>query len=159
MTNTSHAMVNQFSKAGNKAIDFIQQLLADQMDLQVYEDGAQWTVREVCLHIVEAEGSVMRLIERVLAGGEGVSKDFDLDRYNESQVKKMGRLSQEAIIEKFSHLRAETIRNIEKLSEDDFEKVGRHPFLGEATVKEMFRIMNNNVNVHIRDIQRVLRAR
>ena len=159
LTNTSQLLVKQFSEVGNKATGFMQQLHPDQMDVKVYEDGAAWTVREVCLHIVEAEGSVMRLIEKVLAGGAGVPMDFNLDRYNESKVKKMGRLSQKEIVEKFSYLRAETIKKIEKLSEDDYDMVGRHPFLGEATVKDMFRIMNVNVKVHIRDIQRVLRDR
>ena len=159
MTNTSKILVKQFSEVGVKMTGFMQQLRADQMDVKVYEDGAEWTVREVCLHIVEAEGSVLRLIDSVLAGGEGTPKDFDLDRYNESHVKKMGRLSQKEIVEKFSSLRAETIINIEKLDEDDFVKVGRHPFLGDGTVKEMFRMINVNINLHIRDIRRVLRNR
>lgn len=157
MTNTAEVLKKQFSEVGEKATSFIQQLSGDQMDRKVYEDGAEWTVREVCLHIVEVEGSVMRLIENILAGGEGVPKDFDLDRYNESKVKSMGRLSRKELIDKFSYLRAETIRKIEELNEDDFDIVGRHAFLGKATVKEMFRMMNVNINLHIRDIKRVLR--
>lgn len=156
MTNTAQILIKQFSEVGEKATGFMLQLLPDQMDVKVYEDGAEWTVREVCLHIVEVEGSVMRLIENVLSGGEGVPKDFDLDRYNESKVKKIGHLSREEIVEKFSDLRAETIRKIEELKQEDFDMVGRHAFLGKSTVKEMFRMMNVNINLHIRDIKRVL---
>ena len=159
MENTSQILVKQFSEVGKKAIGFMQGLHPDQLDVQVYEDGAKWTVREVCIHIVEVEGSVMRLIENVLAGGEGVPKDFDLDRYNESHVKKMGRLSQEEIVDKFSSLRAETVRRIEELGQEDFDIVGRHAYLGESSVKEMIRMMNVNINLHIRDIKRVLRDR
>lgn len=157
MKETPQSIASRLEQEGEMTIAFIQQISADQLDQQVYEGGAAWTVREVLTHLVEAEGSIPRLIASILAGSKGVSEDFDLDRYNESQVRKMGPLSQEEIIKRFSDLRSENLEMVSGLDEMDFQATGRHPFLGEANVAAILRLMYMNAKMHIRDIRRVLK--
>ena len=153
---TPESFAEKFVADGKKTVDFLQKIPEERWDRQIYEDGAEWTVRQIGMHLVEAEKSLPGLISNVLAGGEGVPKDFDLDRYNESKVRKMGNLTRDEIISQFSELRSETVKMVGNLKEKDLEVTGRHPFAGETTIREMLRLMMINVNVHIRDIRRVL---
>lgn len=156
MTDTAIKLADRLEQEGKKTVEFIEGIPADLFDQQVYEDGTAWTVRQVCIHLVEAEGSIPRLAKNVLAGGQGVSEDFDLDRYNESRVRKMGRLSREEIISQFAELRKKNVKMVSELDEKELITKGIHPFLGGATIAEMMRMMYMNVKIHIRDIQRVL---
>ena len=156
MRETPESLARRLEQEGEKTISYLQQFPSAHLDVQVYEDGAAWTVRQVFMHLVEAEGSIPRLIADVLEGGEGVPEDFDLDRYNESRVRKMGSLSKEEIIKRFSDLRNDNVKMVSGIDEKDLQVTGRHPFWEETTVEEMLRAMYMNVKVHVRDIKRVL---
>lgn len=153
---TPESYADKFVVEGQKTIEFLQNIPEDRWDMQIYEDGAKWTVKQIGVHLVEAEKSLTRMMSNILAGGEGVPEDFDLDRYNESRVRKMGNLTRDEIISQFSELRSETVKMVGKLNEKDLEITGRHPFAGETTIREMLRLMIINVNGHMRDIRRVL---
>lgn len=156
MKETSQYLAKRLRQEGVKTVAFMQEIPEDHLDVQVYEGGDAWTVRQVCIHVLEAEGSIPRLITRILAGSEGAPKDFDLDRYNESQVRKMGSLQQEEIIKRFSELRRENVNMVNDLNEEDLQVIGRHPFWGKTSVGEMLRAMYMNAKMHMRDIRRVL---
>ncbi|MEK6256808.1 MAG: DinB family protein, partial [Chloroflexota bacterium] len=150
MPESVNEIAAKFKKEGLKTIEFIKSIPEDVLDTQLYDDGDQWTIRKTCIHLVEAEGSIPKLIKNILDGREGVPIDFDLDRYNASMVKKLGELSQEEIVSRMTELRAETVKMISELNEDDLGKTGRHPFMGESNIRDMLRIMLINASSHIR---------
>ena len=98
---------------------------------EVYTEGTTWTVRNVLVHFVTAEQGFLKLFPTIVEGGEGSSKDFDVDRYNASQQKKTESLSPQELLEKFQEIRAKMAAWTETLSAEDLLKEGRHPFLEE----------------------------
>jgi hypothetical protein len=110
------------------------------------------------MHIVEAEASVPRLILNILGGAEGSPEDFDLDRYNESRVKKADAVesTDEALLGMFMDRRAATIKMVKGMTEEDLNREGRHPFLGWSRVEDMVKLMYMHVQLHQRDIRKKL---
>lgn len=157
MSNTPKQIAEKLLAEGEKNLEFFRGLADGDWDKQVYADGAAWNVRQVFTHVTAAEKDITRLIDRVVNGEEGVSEDFDLDRYNESRIRKLGQKDEKDIFDTFLERRKKTAAQIEGYSDTDLEKRGRHPFLGDAAVAEMIRLMHMHVSLHIRDIKRVLR--
>ena len=156
MENDVELLAERLEKERQKTRDFFSEIQADKWKEQVYSDGAAWTIRQVFAHIVEVERSVPRLISNILKGSAGVPVDFDLERYNKSQVNKMDMLSSDELFVLFNERREDTINMVKSLSQDDLEKEGRHAMLGNANILEMFRMIYMNAKLHQRDIKQLL---
>jgi hypothetical protein len=154
---TPQNLAQRLEKEGHKTLDFFRQLTSEQWILQVYSDGAAWTVHDLFVHFFETESSIPRLVRSILEGGSGVPEDFDIDRYNESHVGKLADLAPSELLERFAQQRAETVAFVSGLQQADLERTGRHPFLGVAPVGEMLKLMYLHLQLHLRDIKRVLK--
>lgn len=156
MADTPEALAARLEKEGERTAAFLRELDPQTWGEQVYSEGASWQVQEIVSHIVESEAELPRLFRNIIKTGEGVPDDFDLNRYNESKVRKAGGRTKEELVETFRQRRAETVEFVAGLSEADLRKTGRHPFLGQTEVVEMIRLMYLHINLHIRDIRRMM---
>ncbi len=157
MTDTPESLAARLENSGQKAMDFFAGLTPDQWQHELYSDGAAWSVFEMFSHVVEAEGSLARLIASIAAGGPGVPEDFDRDRYNESKVK-MNTVSDPAEqVKLFGQRRVETVQMVAAFTPEDLQKPGRHPFLEETVVAEMLKLMYLHVQLHVRDVRKALK--
>ncbi|GAB4526099.1 MAG: hypothetical protein Fur0018_11200 [Anaerolineales bacterium] len=141
---------------GEKTLAFFRALGAEDWQRPVYSEGAEWTVRDILAHIASAESSIPRLIRALLEEGRQPPPDFDLDAYNRRKVREMAEMTPEALLALFEQRRAATVALVEGLSEADLQRVGRHPFLGEAPVEEMLKLIYRHIQIHQRDIRRTL---
>ncbi len=123
---------------------------------ELYTDGAQWTVHQVLAHVVDTEGSLLQLFQHIARSGGGVSADFDIDRYNASAVNKISTHSRQQLLEMFDQRRSAMVDFVNGLAKEDLDKEGRHPFLGHTNLGEMIRLFYLHVNLHIRDIRKLL---
>ena len=151
-------IISRFAADGEKTVAFFQALSSEVWSHRVYSDGDSWTIKEILKHLVSAEAAIMRLVENILDGGNGVPEDFDLDRYNESSVRKIGERSPEELLADFSAARSDTVKMVEGMTEADLEKVGRHPFLGLAPVEDILKLMYRHAQIHQRDIRRQIKS-
>ena len=151
-------ILNRLSSGGEKTLAFFEEIRPEIWPLEVYSDGASWTVLEILKHLVDAETSIRRLVEDILKGGDGVPEGFDLDRYNESKVRKIGERSPTDLLEEFSTARAATVSLVTKMSPADFQQEGRHPFLGIASVEDILKLMYTHTQIHQRDIRRQIKG-
>ncbi len=149
-------LAHKLGTEGEKTLEFFRQLPKDAWQVQLYADGARWTVHEVLAHIVESEGSLLPLFRHISHGGEGVAKGFDIDKYNAMAVAEIAETSAKELIADFEFRRAEMVKFAADLDDADLEKQGRHAFLGESSLYEMLRLQYLHVNLHIRDIRTAL---
>lgn len=156
MKDTPESLAARLEKEGEKTAAFLKELSTPDWDAAVYSEGAAWPVKEIISHIVESERDLPRLFRRIVIEGQGVPDDFDLDRYNESKVNKVGERSPEELTKMFKKRRAETVAFVAGFSEDDLSKIGKHPFLGDTEVVEMIKLMYIHIKLHTRDIKRAL---
>jgi uncharacterized damage-inducible protein DinB len=142
---------------GEKTIAFFAALPDRAWPVRLYADGAEWTVQQVLGHIVEAEGSFLRLFGNITRGGTGVSKEFDIDSHNATQVAKLDAMTPAALLAEFANRRREMTAFIRALEDPDLLRFGRHPYLGETTINEMLRLFTVHISAHIRDVRRAIK--
>lgn len=150
-------LAEKISVEGEKTGNFFSTLPDEIWGRELYADGAQWSVHEVLAHIVDSEDSLRRFFEYIVAEGSGVGEDFDIDRYNAGAVEKLRQTDRQTLMDMFFQRRERMVRFVRKLTEADLQREGRHPFLGHAALDEMLRLYYLHVNLHIRDIRKILR--
>src|SRR5512145_2392712 len=85
-----------------ETVSFFRSLSPEQLRTRLYQDGAQWTVQQVLAHFAVIERSMHRLFADILDGGPGAPPDFDFDRYNLTQTRKLDGLSLDELVERFT---------------------------------------------------------
>ena len=149
-------LLKKLSVEGEKTIAFFRELPDDCWDQEVYSEGANWRISDILAHLVGAEDGMTRLIQNVLDGGEGVPEDFDLDAYNERKAREFGGTEPLDLIDRFIENREKTISLVSSLSVSSLDIAGRHPWLGEARIGDILKLMYRHALIHQRDIRKKL---
>lgn len=152
MNEQAARLVKRLRDEGERTLRYFRALQPGDWQKTVYTDGTTWTVLDVLKHFVSAESGMALLITNILAGSEGVPEDFDLDRYNQRRVGKMGEQTPEQLLEAFARNRRKTIDLVSRMSDQDLVKTGRHPFLGVTQVKDIVKMMYRHNQIHQREM-------
>lgn len=153
MTTKTDFLAKRLRSEGEKMTAFFAALRDVDWNETVYTEGETWTIRNVLVHFVTAEQGFLKLFPSIVAGGEGASVDFDIDRYNARQQEKAQALTPQELLVQFQAVREEMATWVETLDEADLAKEGRHPFLGETTVEEMIKLVYRHNQIHYRDMR------
>src|SRR5512141_976004 len=86
-------LADKLKAEGEKFSAFFAGLTDEQWKAKVYTEGSTWTIRSILAHLMTAERAFVRLFEQIRQGGEGVSEDFVIDRYNARQQEKTSAMS------------------------------------------------------------------
>ncbi|GAB4545496.1 MAG: hypothetical protein Fur002_19670 [Anaerolineales bacterium] len=151
-------LAEKLKSEGEKFTAIFSALDAAQWQAKVYADGQTWTLRDVLSHFVTSERSLIKLFESIRQGGAGVSDDFDIDRYNAAQQEKSREFSPVELIEQYQQVRASSIAWVLTLKEEDLERKGRHPFLGDSNLREMVKLLYIHQQTHYRDLRKALKS-
>jgi uncharacterized protein (TIGR03083 family) len=154
MPETPAFLSERLKSEGEKMAAFFAALPPDQWGAEVYTEGGLWTVRSVLAHFVTAERGFLALFEGIRAGGPGAPEDFSIDRYNASQQEKTRDMPPEELLAQFTAVRAEMAAWVAGLAEADLAREGRHPFLGQATLAEMVKMVYLHNHIHLRDLRK-----
>ena len=157
MTDHRNEIVAELEKNLKDSISFFRSLSDDQLNAQVYADGAKWRVKQVLAHFITIERSMHWLFKNILSGGPGSPDDFDVDRFNLTQPKKLDGLTVEELIEQFKSVRKDTIGIVEGMTEQDFNREGRHPFHGHGKLERFIIWAYEHVRIHEDDIRKTLK--
>jgi uncharacterized damage-inducible protein DinB len=113
----------------------------------------EWTVRDLLIHLTTSERGVQDLLEGLLRGDSIVPADFDLDRWNRSQVSrsKFRELTLEQLREAIVASRRRTLQLIDRMTEADLDRRGRHALGREVSLGETLRIMAAHERVHMEE--------
>jgi hypothetical protein len=95
-----------------------------------------WRPRDVVGHLITAEiDDWIPRVRRILKHGRTVPFD-PLDRFAHAERDVDATLDE--LVERFAGLRAESVTELERLMSDaDLERRGRHPALGDVTLREL----------------------
>ena len=149
-------LADKLRKEGERLGDFFGTLTANQWKAEVYTEIAVWTIRNVLAHLMTTERAFVKVFENILQGGEGVSDDFVIDRYNARQQEKTKDLDPMELLEQYKGFRKDMIGLVTRINDADLEKAGRHPYLGITTLREMIKMVYIHNQIHYRDIKKVL---
>ena len=152
-------IIEQLAKNSREVGAFFKSLSPEDLALRVYPKSPGWTVKQVLAHFITIERSMHWLFKNILSGGPGSPKDFDIDRFNRSQPRKLDGHSLEELIIQFEDVRAETISIVDKMLEEDLDRTGWHVFHGNDTLERFICWAYEHVNLHTDDIRKAISTR
>lgn len=150
-------LAEKLKTEGERMAAFFSELTDEQWASEVYTEGTTWSIRNVLSHYVTSERGLVRLFERIRTTGEGATDDFSIDRYNAAQQEKTKDLPPAELLEQYKQVRAESIKWVSGLKDEELEIKGRHPFLGETVIREMIKMLYLHNQLHYRDVKRALK--
>ena len=143
MSNRRDAIAAELLKNLSETVSLYKSLSPNELQTQIYPDGAQWTVQQVLAHLFTIEGSMHKLFNNMLSGGPGAPPDFDFERFNRTQPAKYADLTLDELIGRFTTVRQETIRIVREMKEEDLDREGRHAFHGHGKLDRFIRWPTN----------------
>ena len=143
-------------KGCEDSIAFFKSLSAEELNEQVYQDGAKWTARQVLAHFITVERSMHWLFKNIASGGSGSPEDFDLERFNRTQTSKLDGLAFDELISQFNTAREDTISLVRELLEEDLDREGLHAFHGHGKLERFIRWAYEHTRIHENEIRQAL---
>ena len=141
---------------GDKLLATFEDLTPEQWQTTIYTDGAIWTIKDLLAHQVSAERKFQFYGRDILNGGEGAPEGFVIDDFNNAEVAGLAERSISQLLADLRATRQDTIDLVAGIDDADFARRGRHPFFGDMSIEEMFKLIYRHNMMHARDIRRVL---
>ena len=156
MPETPEFLADRLRAEGARVIDFFNTLSMEQWAVIVYQQDNSWTLHDLLAHFVSSEIGRLGLIIDVASGGRGAPPDFDIDKFNQQQVDRLSNKSNSDLLRIFSQERERLIELVRALRQEDLDRIGNDPFLGEVTLAEMIKLTYRHLQIHLRDTKRCL---
>jgi uncharacterized damage-inducible protein DinB len=153
---TKVQIFQKLSGARQALVSVLDELELEQWEKIVYTEHADWTVKDLFGHLMDSERSMTRLVETIKEGGEGVSPDFDLNRWNARTIKKTTDLTTDEIRSEMITNRGRLLEMLYDMPDEDWTKKGRHGSLKVMSVEEILNQIADHENEHLRDIVHVI---
>jgi len=156
MSETSE-LAEKLKAEGERFARIFSGLTDEQWNQEIYTEGTTWTIRNILSHFVTSERGLIKLFEQIRQGSAGAADDFSIDRYNAAMQERTKNISPQELLEQYKEIRANSIRWVSALKEEELEINGRHPFLGQTVIREMIKMLYIHNLTHYRDMKKVLK--
>lgn len=121
---------------------------------QIYSDGAQWTLRQLAIHLAIADKGHNGMVLNYAEGKEFIPADYDLQRYNKRSVERQAEMTLEQARESLRQSRAELLAWFDTISDESvLDKEGRHANLQIMPISRILDIMAGHEELHAADIE------
>jgi hypothetical protein len=151
-TNRVEILVQKLEKGLRNSLQFFSNFQVEDWDQVIYPDPA-WTVRSILVHFLSAEQELLHLAQDVAAGGNGVSAGFDIHAFNQSAQATQNDQNPSNLLSALASARQQTIIWVSSLTDEQLDRIGRHPTLGEINVESMLNAIWGHHLLHIREIR------
>ena len=132
------------------------ELSAEQWDLQAYSEGSEWRVVDILRHVADSERGMTALMVQIKAGGGGVPEDFDLARWNQRVVNKLADKGPQELLAGMADSRQALLEFIDSLEETDWDKKGRHASLKIMSIEEVCHLIADHERQHLDGIKQAI---
>src|SRR5215210_9308759 len=143
----------KMAEARQALLAVLQALQPADLDKPTRNEG--WNVGQVAAHVAGAEGGMLAIAERMLAHDprqRAIAEGLDLNRYNNSMIKRRAGQPVAALVEELDHSRARMLALLDQASDEDLDHPGYHPAYGETTLYGLFVIIYRHEREHTADI-------
>ncbi len=156
MADRREHLIRELDKSLRESVAFFKGLSTTELNTPVYPDGAQWTVQEILAHFITIERSMHGLFRDILSGGHGSPPDFDIERFNRTQPRKLKGFGLDELVEKFQAVRTGTIEIVRAMREEDLDREGMHAFHGHGRLERFIRWAYEHARLHEDDARKAL---
>jgi uncharacterized protein (TIGR03083 family) len=155
-TSQAEAIIEKLQKGRSRTLHILGALSPEQWAVTVYPGPPRWDARALLVHLLSAEEYFLAICREVAVGGQGVPVGFDYDTYNAREQERLQGWSPQALLLALDEARRATLAWVRDLDDDDLDRMGRHPVLGEVTLQVMITAIYGHALVHMRDLQAAL---
>ena len=156
MQNRRDGIITELRNNEEEIISFFKVLKSEQLGMIVYPEDPTWTVQQVLAHFITIEQSMQWLFKDILAGGPGSPENFDVDRFNLTQPRKLDGLPLDELFAKFRSVRRDTIAIVEGMADKDLDREGRHAFHGHGKLERFIVWVYEHARLHLDDVREKL---
>jgi uncharacterized protein (TIGR03083 family) len=156
MPTRQELILKRLTDEGRKTAAYFRGLTETDFSQQVYTTGPGWRAHDLLAHVVSAERTFEPYLRDILAGGPGAPEDFDIDAYNAAETAKLKEFPAADLIRHFESARGVVIQLVRGMSDDDFDRVGRHPWFGRTALENMLKLIYRHTMLHERDIRKAI---
>jgi hypothetical protein len=118
-----------------------------------------WSAYNLMAHFISAEEHLLELAQNVAGNGPGAPEGFELDEFNAQEQNRFQGFSIQALLDALEKARQRTIEWARSLTDEQLEKKGRHPALGQISVEDMLTAVYGHQILHMRDLVRFHREK
>jgi hypothetical protein len=150
-------LVGRLRRGIEKTGETFGSLTPEMWDVVVYGEPYPWTARDLLAHFLSAEEGLLRIGREIARGGEGAPAGFDYNAFNAAEHERLRDLAPDRLLSDLRAARERTIEWVSGLAEEDLDREGRHPGLGEISLETFIEAMYGHQLLHVRDLKRALR--
>lgn len=143
--------IQQYKLGYSKVLQEIEGLTEEQLLFKPSEKS--WSIREIIIHISDAELVHIHRMKAVLAEENPTLTAFDQDLWTNRLHSQQ--IDHRVFLDLFKMMRESFLPILEHLTEEDYARVGTHNQAGPQTLKEIFEHANEHIDTHIEQIRRV----
>lgn len=137
----------------NAILDTVPSQLWEQ---QIYSDGAQWTVRQLLLHLMISNAGQNKLIMGIASGKEMIPPDYDLERYNKRSVEKQAEVTPEQARAALAESHHALLAWLDSVDDAVLDIIGRDVTLEMVTIEYMLEVVASHATDHAADIAKLV---
>lgn len=137
----------------NSVLDRVPEGLWEQ---QIYSDGAQWTLRQLLIHLALADHGQNNVLMGIAEGKNLIPEDYDLNRYNSGSVNKKKDMTIEEARTGLAQSRARLVEWLNQTDEAVLDNQGRHASLHILSIAQILDVMANHEEGHTTDIEAMI---
>lgn len=156
MSRRKEELLARLQKGLEKTLAIFGSISPAQWEAVLYEQPYPWTVRDLLAHFVSAEEGLLQIAQDIASGGAGAPEGFDYDAYNAAEQKRLAGVPPEQLLEDLRAARRRTIEWVASLRDEDLDRVGRHPALGEVSLETFINAIYGHQLLHMRDLMNAL---
>jgi hypothetical protein len=148
-------LVARLEKGMRKTAGILSGLSAEQWQQVAYGEPYPWTVCDLLAHFLSSEEALLQLAQDVAAGGPGAPEGYDYDGFNAQEQERLAGRSPQDLMTDLVAARQRTVDWVRTLTDDELDRVGCHPGLGQVSVETMITAMYGHQLLHMRDVMRL----
>jgi uncharacterized protein (TIGR03083 family) len=112
-----------------------------------------WSARDLLAHLVSAETGNLSIARRILQGEGQPVAGFDLARWNQRQIEKLGARMPAELLAELERARQETLQLLASLSVADLDRAGFRTTGEPTTVAGVFQQIARHLRAHTEEIR------
>ena len=150
-------LIGKLEKGYQKTRGYFENLTPEKWQQRVYPEP-YWNAHNLLAHFVSAEQNLLALSQNVASNGPGAPEGIQIDDFNAQEQNRFQGWSTQDLIIALDQVHQQTIVWVHTLTDEQLEKKGRHPVLGEIRVEDMLTAIYGHQIMHLRDLLRLHRS-
>ncbi len=155
MSERIESLVQRLKTARTKLIERLGKI-GNRSEEQVYSEGAQWTLRQLAIHLMLADKGHIAMVQGIATGDEIIPPDYDLERFNARSVQKNADVTVDQVIMSLQHTHQEMLDWLHSAEDSVLDKEGLHASLRVMSIEQIFKVVAWHDGFHGDDIEKHL---